>query len=302
MKHESRRNAAFHFRGTVLHSFFVAILTVCPLLLPIALRAQSDTATAPLYKITFRDGTVVFGRFISKRPEKEQFRTTTGQEIDIRLTAVEKLEIISKEDAVDILEATNQNASRMLFTATATPLRAGQVYIGTQEVAMPLLGVGVTDFFNVAFGFLYVAPRITPIRVGPVDISAGVYYFVNKEMKSGLAEWNTTYTSERFSVTAGSGWNFESGEADGEMMMILGGSYIMNERLTVMTENLLDLNGRLGRWFPFGGLEWVRTVLSIGVRVSGNNIATDLAMVFPIGENPNDSFAFIPWLGFVYNL
>jgi len=302
MKHESRRNCRVSFQITVLRSFFVAILAVCPLLLPITLRAQSDSATAPLYKITFRDGTVVFGRFISKDLKEELFRTTTGEEIDIRLATVEKLEIISQEDAADILEATNQNASRMLFTSTATPLRAGQVYIGTQEVAMPLLGVGVTDFFNVAFGFLYVAPRITPVRIGPVEISAGVYYFVNKQMKSGLAVWNTTYTDERLSVTAGSGWNFESGEADGEMMIIVGGSYIMNEKLTVMTENLLDLNGRLGRWFPFGGLEWVRTVLSIGVRVSGNNIATDLAMVFPIGENPNDSFAFIPWLGFVYNL
>ena len=105
---------------------------------------------------------------------------------------------------------------------------------------------------------------------------------------AGIVYGATTLGSPFTSVTIGAGWGF-SGEDFSDKPVILAG---FEGQVSGSVKFILE------NWIPLTGNT---SVHGFGIRLFGDELAADFALVYIRSEEETPGFPFIPWLGFVYN-
>lgn len=264
--------------------------------------ARQDSTATEVYKLDLNDGSTLIGKIVAEDENSLQFKTLTGVEMTISKDQVKKLEIISGAMVEGKFMRRDPNRTRMLFAPTARPLKAGHGYFSIYEILFPFVAVGITDFISLAGGMtlfpgassqlFYIAPKITPIHLEKFDLAAGVLYIILPEVSDGVGNAGivygvTTYGTERASLTVGLGWGFSGSDISNKPIPVIGGDLRLSDKTKLITENWLIPNSDF-------------SLVSLGIRFFGENLAADFGLVFPAGTD-TEGFPFLPWVGFAYN-
>lgn len=261
--------------------------------------ARQDSTTTEVHKLYLKDGSILVGNIISEDDTSIRFKTVSHIELVVPKDQIKKREIISGAMVEGEFWRKDPNRTRMLFAPTARPLKTGQGYFSIYEIFFPFVAVGVTDFISLAGGMtlvpgassqlFYIAPKITPIHLDKFDLAAGVLYIVIPEESenAGIVYGVTTYGSEKASLTVGLGWGFLGSDFSNKPVVVLGGDLRLSDKTKLITENWLIPNSDV-------------SLVSLGIRFFGENLAADFGLVFPAGADI-EGFPFLPWVGFSYN-
>jgi hypothetical protein len=135
----------------------------------------------------------------------------------------------------------------------------------------------------------YIAPKITPVHLENFDVAAGVLYILipTDSENAGIVYGVSTYGTEKASLTVGLGWGFLGDDFSDKPILVLGGDVRLSGKTKLITENWI---------LPDSDV----SLVSLGIRFFGENLAADFGLVYPAGEDP-EGFPFLPWVGFAYN-
>jgi hypothetical protein len=291
-------------RLQLLFITFIYFIIFC---FPLATLAQEDTEITELYRIELKDGSVFIGNIISETDADIRFKTTADIEVSIPKSQIRKKEMVSGQMVRGELWRADPNRTRLFFAPTGRALKAGQGYFSVYQIFFPFIAVGVTDFLAIAGGIslfpgassqlLYVAPKITPVRVNKFDLSAGVLYIripdgddgddgddVNK---AGIIYGVGTYGTEKAALTVGIGFGYAGDDVADKPVFAVGGEIRASRKVKFITENWLIPDSEV-------------QIVSFGLRFFGDNLAADFALVYAAGGDV-EGFPFLPLIGFAYN-
>jgi len=259
-----------------------------------------STHSAIRYRVVLKDGMEFVGTIESQDSTRVEFVSMSNIKMEIPREQIKSLERLSGSALSGKISRSDPNYTRLFFSPTGRPLRDGQGYFSVYEVFFPFIAVGIGNAITLAGGMslvpgvkneiFYFAPKLTPVHLNNLDISAGVLY-VNSTAAdfSGLGVVYTvgTYGSSDGAVTAGLGWNFAAGELANKPVLLLGAELRISESTKFVTENFV----------PPGTDTFI---YSFGLRFFGESLAADLGFIGWSNSNAR-GFPFIPWVGFVYN-
>jgi len=262
--------------------------------------AQGEKDSLSPKKIALRDGSEIFGTIVRTDSAMVQFKTSSGIMMEIPRREIKKIDTLSGEFVDGEYHRFDPNRTRLFFAPTARPLGAGQGYFSAYEIFFPFLAVGVSDFLTLAGGIsllpgadeqiLYFAPKVTPLHLKAIDVSAGVLYLTSTGGNGdgvGIMYGVTTIGSPRASATIGLGWGFHGEDISDQPIVMLGGELQVSNSVKLITEN----------WIPPSSDV---AMVSFGIRFFGEHLAADLGLIHPAGARM-EGFPFIPWIGFTYN-
>ncbi len=104
----------------------------------------------------------------------------------------------------------------------------------------------------------------------------------------GIAYGVSTIGNSDVSGTIGLGWGYSGEDMMNKPILLLGGEARVSQSLKLISENWI---------FPDTDF----SLISFGVRFFGKKLATDLALMYPLGANMGDGWPFFPWMSFAYN-
>ena len=137
---------------------------IVPLLLAsllVSATPQSKAPPAPVIEIPaaevtqeleLNDGSSVIGRVQSVDDGRFVFRTTSGVEMTVDITAVRSLAPVTGHIVNGELWRDDPNLTRLFFAPTGRSLKKGEAYFGVYELFLPFVQVGVTDRFSIGAG------------------------------------------------------------------------------------------------------------------------------------------------------
>lgn len=273
----------------------ILFLIICPL----EVFSQQTDTTSYTYQIELIDGSVLIGKIISEDENTIQFLTNSNIEMSIPVEQVRKKEKISGRIVKGQLWRSDPNRTRLFFTPTGKPLKAGQGYFSVYEIFFPTIAIGITNYIAVAGGIslfpgsseqlLYFSPKVTPVQVEKFDLSAGVLLLKvpDEDKTAGILYGVSTYGTTNTALTLGIGFAFAGGEFADKPVFALGGEARLGRYTKLISENWLIPNSDV-------------QVISVGIRFFGENLAADFALIHPLGSDI-EGFPFVPWIGFAYN-
>jgi hypothetical protein len=281
------------------YHFSLLILFALTLYRP-AFGQVDSTHSAITYRVVLKDGMEFVGTIQSQDSSRVEFLSSTNIKMVIPREQINSLERLSASAMSGRFRRSDPNYTRLFFSPTGRPLKGGQGYFSVYEVFFPFLAVGIGNAVTLAGGMslvpgikdeiFYFAPKITPVHVSNLDISAGVLY-VNSTAADfsglGVVYAVGTYGSTDGALTAGLGWNFAAGELSNKPVLLLGAELRISESTKFITENFVP---------P----ESSSFIYSFGLRFFGESLAADLGFIGWSNSNAR-GFPFIPWVGFVYN-
>lgn len=267
----------------------------------LCLASGSDSDRQPQhYRITLTDGSTVVGEILSEDDAKIQFKTLSGVEMVIRRSTIDKIVHMEGKLYHGKYRRIDPNHSRLLFSATARPVKAREGYFAVYELFFSTIAVGIGDVVTLAggitlfpgpFQIYHISPKITFLKAENVYLAAGVMHMgitgVEGESGFGIAYGVGTLGSETAAVTLGLGWGYAGEDGANKPTVMVGGELQLSDSFKLLTEN----------WYPPGS----ESVISMfGMRLFGDKLAADLGFIFLTGME--EGWPFFPWVGFVYNL
>ncbi len=287
-------------------------------------RAQEVAAdTTALLRIELTDGSSFVGTVVREDEAELVLRTLGGAEVTIPKAQVRRRVPFEGRAEGGRALSYDPNRTRLLFSPTARPLGSGQGYLSVYELVVPFVAVGLTDRISLAGGtilapgvfgrVLYVAPKVTlvsrprlAVAVGGVGVGA---FFDDERATAGIGYGLVTYGGPERALTVGAGFAIAEGEAASGAILTLGGEVQVSNSIKLLTENyLIPLETTTDVCAGDGGVGCTSSsetnyepIVSAGVRFFGERLAADFALwTSPelIGE---ESFPFVPWVGFSYN-
>jgi len=247
------------------------------------------------YELKLRDGSRLYGTLEHEGTETVSFRTLSGA-----LVTASRDDIVSLERVTGVVRdgeflSDDANRTRLFFGPTGRALPKGQVYVGTFQIIMPWVQVGVTDRFSIGggtplvFGFdeserpFWVTPRIQVFDRGDLHAGAGVIHVLGFSGDSaGIAYGVMTTGTTSSSLTVGAGMAY-TGDGDRASVVMVGGDRRVRRNLKLITENYI--------WQGGGG------IVSGGVRFIGDRLSADVGLGIPLfGEG----LVVFPIVNFVY--
>lgn len=263
--------------------------------------AQQDSTAGPtIYRITLKDGSEVVGTIQAQDSSRLEFLSLSKIAMSIPRDQIESIvRRIGNLVGVEYPPA-DPNYTRLFFAPTGRALKNGQGYFSAYEIFFPFLAVGIGDIVTLAGGIslipgadnqiIYLAPKITPLHLDKLDVSAGLLYISTLSGNStsvGIVYGVGTYGTSNAALTAGLGWGFAEGEFSSRPIVLIGGELRVLRSIKIITEN----------WIP-PGTDVI--IYSFGLRFFGEGLAADLGFIHPSTFGGN-GFPFIPWIGFAYN-
>jgi len=251
--------------------------------------AGSGSAASPqgqLQRLLLLNGTVYFGRVLDEG-DPVRFELTDGEVVEISRERIVRIETLQGTLELGEFWPADPNASRLFFAPTGRSLSAGSGTFNAYYGLLPFASIGVTDRFTMAGGtplffggsdgrLLYLAPKVQVIRSDQVQVATGVLalHFTGDSddgtyLAYGVATMGSTSNS---GITAGIGFGRSEGSWSSQPALVLGADIRTSRRVKLMTENYL---------FPGGGS--ATGLVSGGVRIMGERLAADLALVAPLG-------------------
>jgi hypothetical protein len=247
------------------------------------------------HELVLRDGSRLFGAVESEDAVEVRFRTQAGVLVTAKRTEIASLKEITGTVVNGEFLRADPNATRLFFGPTGRSLKKGQVYFGVYEIFMPFVQVGITDRFSIGGGTpliwgggdwenpAWVTPKLQVFQTPTTQVSVGVFHAFNlDDEQGGVAYVTGTNGGAAGSVTIGGGLAYGSDGGRGGVLMV-GAERSVRRHLKVITENYV--------WKGGDG------IASAGVRLFGEHLSADFAMMVPIGV---DGFFVLPMVNFVY--
>jgi hypothetical protein len=241
-----------------------------------------------IQELELNDGSSVIGRVQSVAEGRFVFRTTSGVEMAVDITAVRSLEPFTGRIVNGEAWRDDPNPTRLFFAPTGRSLKKGEAYFGVYEILLPFVQVGITDHISIGAGTplifgdferpVWVTPKIKIMESRSTALSAGVLHFFNVDDASiGIAYGVVTQGSTDNAVTVGLGYAYAREDDDdaGSGVLMLGGERRVSRRIKLVTENYV---------FKGGGFA------SGGLRFFGEKLSADFGLVVPLFGD--DTFAF----------
>lgn len=246
------------------------------------------------------DGSEIVGTIITEDPAHVEFQSLSKIMMRVPRNQIKTIEPLRGTVVDGEFRKSDPNYTRLFFAPTGRALKSGQGYFSVYDIFFPFIAVGIGDIVTLAGGMslipgaenqiYYFAPKITPLHLKDLDVSAGVLYInaLGVDFSGGGIVYGVgTYGSSDHALTVGLGWGFAGGEIANKPILLLGGEIRLTNSIKLLTEN----------WIP-PGTDLV--VYSFGIRFFGENLAADLGFIRP-SKMGSGGFPFIPWLGFAYN-
>lgn len=256
----------------------------------------ADFIEAQMTIITLTDGSELVGFVLNDTPEEIQFRTKAGVEMTISRDKIEELQTIEGEWKDGEYRKFDPNRTRLFFSPTARPLKAGEGYFAVYEIFFPMVAVGITDFFAISGGIsllpysehqvIYLAPKATIINSDNFQLGGGLLYMTAAGESYSLVYAVTTFGSPSLAFTGGMGWGLVDGDFSDVPVITLGLEVQISNSAKLITENWI---------LPDEG-----ALISFGIRFFGSHLAGDFGLITST-EASGDGFPFVPWLGIAYN-
>lgn len=257
-----------------------------------------------------------FGEVIYKNNQEIMLRTENMGQMAIPLISVKSAKIIKSEW---IHQGTywgpNPNASRLLFSATAIPLKRGESYYEMTDILIHQYRYGVTDNFSIlggsilpfsAFVSARYAQKIKPkLYMGGGAIVNFSFYRNLNDLDLAFVNGLATYGNESSNITVGVGMTFfrssvigraSSGIAitnSGLPITMLGAQVRLAKRITLVTENYFF--SRLAN--SVNNIRQRESVLSGAMRIQGERKSFEFGLLLNL--TLNDNFV-IPHIGSTY--
>ena len=271
-------------------------LLIVSLLMSTAAAAQSPPQAVAIevpaadvtQELELNDGSLVIGRVESVGAGRFVFRTTSGVEMTVEVTAVRSLKPFTGRIVNGELWREDPNPTRLFFAPTGRSLKKGEAYFGVYEIVLPFVQVGITDYISIGAGTplifgdferpFWVTPKVKLMESRSTAVSAGVLHFFNVDDASiGIAYGVVTQGTTDNAVTVGLGYAYarEDDEDAGSGVLMLGGERRVSRRVKLVTENYV---------FKGGGFA------SGGVRFFGEKLSADFGLVVPLFGD--DTFVF----------
>ncbi len=281
-------------RALVLAS---GVLVAAPLA-PAEARAQvrpdipdpSDT----IYQVRLSDGTMTFATIVAVDQEKVVLTTIAGGRLEIERSHIVALTPATGRVVNGEFWNEDPSSSRLFFTATGRTLRQGEAYLGTYIFVFPFGAYGFTDRIMIGAGApvllgisepFYVAPKVLLVNGPRARISLGTLAFFFDDERVGIVYGVGTFGSTDEAVSAGIGYFYSGRDLDREPAFMFGGEIRSDRRIKLISENYI-LPERAGFIFSFG------------IRVIGDQIATEVAIVG--AGSGSDSGCCVPLVNFTY--
>ena len=252
---------------------------------PVAIEIPAAGVTQEL---ELNDGSSVIGRVESVGEGHFVFRTTSGVEMTVDVTAVRSLKPVTGHIVNGELWREDPNPTRLFFAPTGRSLKKGEAYFGVYELFLPFVQVGVTDRISIGAGTplifgdverpFWVTPKVQLLERRSTAVSAGVMHFFNVDEASiGIAYGVVTQGSADSAATIGIGYAYAQtdDEDGGSAVVMIGGEHRVSRRVKLVTENYV---------FKGGGFA------SGGLRFFGEKLSADFGLVMPLFAD--DTFVF----------
>jgi hypothetical protein len=272
----------------ILRLVFVTLLLSTPAFAQSPAAVIEIPAADVLQELELNDGSSVIGRVLSVADSRFVFRTTSGVEMTVDLTAVRSLKPVTGRIVNGELWREDPNPTRLFFAPTGRSLKKGEAYFGVYEVTLPFVQVGVTDRLSIGAGTplifgdferpFWVTPKVQLLGRRSTTLSAGVMHFFNVDDAAiGIAYGVVTQGSADSAVTIGAGYSYARTDEDdaGSGVLMIGGEHRISRRIKLVTENYA---------FKGGGFA------SGGLRFFGEKLSADFGLVVPLFGG--DTFVF----------
>jgi hypothetical protein len=262
--------------------------------------SQKDTTSERPTKLILTDGSELIGTIVKEDPDSILFNTIGNISMTIPKNQVKVREHLSGRVEGGQYVRPDPNHTRLFFAPTARALKSGQGYFSAYQIFFPFLAVGIADVLTLAGGislipgaqgqFFYLAPKVTPVHIGELDLAGGLLYInstVGSSKGEGIYYGVGTYGSTNASITAGLGWGYSGSDVADKPIVLIGGEARASNSIKFITENWLLPNSDVN-------------LFSFGIRFFDESLAADIGLIYP-SSSINTGFPFFPWLGFVYN-
>jgi hypothetical protein len=292
------------------------LVTMLGTALPVAAqRVTLETAAAAdtslRHAVRLRDGTLLIGRVQAVTADSVRIALLSGGMTSVARGAVVEVQQVS---AARLRQGSywfeNPHTTRLLFSATAFPLKEGAGYYSNTWLFLHSAAVGLTDRFALGGGFslipglgfldnvFYLLPKYTLVERPRGRLAVGALLGSlpfdacddcsgeDDRTAAGLLYVVGTGGDHDSNLSLGLGWGYVDDDVASRPVVMAGFQVRAARRVALISENW---------FFPDNGSYW--GLWSFGLRFLGESIAVDLALVNSFEEPITPG---VPWLGFAF--
>ena len=252
--------------------------------------------SAHLQVLTLKDGSTIFGRFVSISGDTVSLQTRGAGMIQIPLASIKDLKQISDADFHEgAYWFPNPNSTRLFFAPTGQMLEQGEGYVSDYLLVFPGVAYGVTDNITIGGGvslipaaaedqIYYLTPKIGVSVSENVHLATGVLFAGGRGGSGGIGYGVATFGNADASASIGAGYGFAGGKIESKPVAMVGGELRVSPRIGFVSENYL---------LP---ISHNNVLYSAGIRFMGEKLTTDLALFNISGSDVIG----IPFVDFVF--
>ena len=288
----------------------------------------ADEPRVDLVVVVLTDGSRLVGTIVRENDTTLTVRTTAGVELELARGAVVGVEPPSPQAPAEPpapagREFAEPNDTRLMFAPTGRPLRKGDGYFSDHYVLFPGFAYGLTDHVSVSGGVsivpglgldeqvFYLSSNVgrrlssrTAFSLGGVYATGGdsneagamlfgvaAFGSSDRSLSVGLGLAATRAEEFHYDGTTGNylrserRWTFRDAP-----VLMLGGTFRIGKRLSLVTEN----------WLVLGDdLELSQQPFGVALRFFGDRLSVDAGLVL-VADVLDEGFP-IPWLSFSYH-
>jgi hypothetical protein len=257
--------------------------------------ASTSQQVVTMYELVLRDGSRLYGNIERQDDLEIVFRTQGGTTVTVKREDVLSLRQTTGTIAEGEFQPGDPNATRLFFGPTGRALRRGQTYLGTYEVVLPFVQVGITDRISIGGGTplmfgggesnrpFWITPKVQILDRPSTQVAVGAMHgFAGLDDSAGIAYAVATQGNIASSLTIGAGVAY-SGRGGRAGVVMVGGERQFRRNMKFITENYIWKGGH-----GFG---------MFGVRFFGERLSADLGLAIPFGTS---DFFGAPVVNFVY--
>jgi len=284
-------------------------LLIFSLILPTLLFAQDyyDSTAVPRKQVFVRlkDGTTLRGQVLSSRDNEVRLQTDNLGTVVLELTRIAEISEVEGFNRNGRFYFRSPFYTNYFVSPTALTLRQGEATYQNTYLFFNGVNFGVSDNLTLGGGalllpgvptqLLFVTPKICFNRNGAVKVGAGTVALVLFETRyrygggtsqsyrntqvGGVFYGAVTFGDEEKHGTITAGWAYGGGEVANSP--VITASYLarVSRRVAVMTENWL---------VPGNRNDFATSILSGGIRLSGERIGGDFGLWIPIGTGSSE--------------
>ena len=264
--------------------------------------AQEPTDTISVFQVETVDGNTFIGKILSKDATILKFKTSNLGELNIPVTNVKKIIMLSQTQLKNgQIWFENPHSTRYFYLPNGYGLKKGDGYYQNAWVLFNQFSYGFSNYFSLGIGMIptflfgatsmpiWITPKFTiPVKKDTWNIGAGAIvgtvFGESSSTVAGLVYGVSTFGPKDKNITIGGGYGFAGDQWGNKPTLSLAGTIRTGKKHYLMTEN----------YFFFGDNSTV-ALLFFGGRIVNPHLAVDYGLVIPAGTDVTMLIG-IPWL------